>query len=486
MKRYINVTILLTVFYLQSFATWSRVSSLGVPFWMLKEDDTLIWLNPYEIVNYPNQIWAEVGTANGSTSQPNVNGNLSIDNQWGGISQKIDFVLPGTIGLFFGRPYWGLVSSAGQQAVSSDVSAVENSPAGSSMLPLKLYNKFDIFFGSDKILSIPLGLSVFYASNSSYKTESSVTQPATAVNDVKYTEELRSSEIWLMLSTRLSNFYFFNTFDIIINLGIHNVNNRYIDEVYNGEKFVINDDYSFTTKGSLTPEVTLRGIYEKNKNVSIVTIFDYYYTDLSNEFLRKTDTNLDNQFVSTDRDVYYKREQNYVRSFLTIGAATNLYLTPKILFIIGTNIFVDSVNINEKRRQMLIDRKGVDQEYKYESNRINIPFYLACEYKITNFLSLSSGINKVVSAMENIKVVDPDYGGWNGTQFPLSNITEKETRNDNVAGYTTNVSFGARTKIKDKVILDFVIRQNVLFTGTYIISGVPETLFSQISVVYKF
>jgi len=289
-----------------------------------------------------------------------------------------------------------------------------------------------------------------------------------------------------MLGTKLTNFYIFNSFEAVLNLGIHNVDNRYIDELYNGEKFVVNDNYSFTTKSFLTPEVTLRAVYEKNKDVSIITLFDYYYTDLSNEFIRKTDTNLDNQFVSTDRDVYYKREQGYTRNFLTIGTATNVYLSPKILFIIGTNIFVDSVNIEERRRQMLLDRKGIDQEYKYEYNRINVPVYLACEYNVANFLTLSSGINKVVSSIENIKVVDPDYGGWDGSQFPLTNIIEKETKNGDTSGYTTNVSFGARLKIKNKVLFDLVVRQNVLFTGTYIISGVPETLFSQITAVYKF
>jgi hypothetical protein len=189
-------------FHTITFATWSRVSSLGVPFWMIKEDDTLIWLNPYEIVNYPNQVWAELGTVGGSNGAPNVNGNLSINNQWGVISAKTDFVFPGTMGLFFGRPYWGLVSSAGQQTTGSDVSSVENSPLGTSMLPLQLYNKFDIFFGSNKIFQIPLGMSLSYASNSSYKTESSVTKPTTVINDVKYTEELNSSEIWLMLGTK--------------------------------------------------------------------------------------------------------------------------------------------------------------------------------------------------------------------------------------------------------------------------------------------
>ena len=486
-NKVIIASLLLYIFFHTiTFATWSRISSLGVPFWMIKEDDTLIWLNPYEIVNYPNQVWTELGTAGGSNGAPNVNGNLSINNQWGGISAKTDFVFPGTMGLFFGRPYWGLVSSAGQQTTGSDVTSVENSPLGTSMLPLQLYNKFDIFFGSNKIFQIPLGMSLSYASNSSYKTESSVTKPTTVINDVKYTEELNSSEIWLMLGTKLTNFYIFNSFEAILNLGIHNVNNKYIDELYNGEKFVVNDNYSFVTKGFLTPEVTLRGIYEKNKNVSIITLFDYYRTNLSNEFIRKTDTNLDNQFVSTDRDVYYKREQKYVRSFLTIGAATNVYFSPKILFIIGTNIFVDYTNIEEKREQMLLDRKGIDQEYKYEYNRINTPVYLACEYNITNFLTLSSGINKVVLSIVNNKIVDPDYGGWNGSQYPLVNIIETETKNDSSSGYTTNVSFGARLKIKNKVLFDLVVRQNVLFTGTYIISGVPETLFSQITAIYKF
>jgi len=485
-KKITDIIIVLLFFHIQTFATWSRISSLGIPFWMIKEDDTLIWMNPYEVVNYPNQIYIEVGIADGSTLEPKVNDNLSISNQWGGVFAKTNFVLPGTIAIFFGRPYWGLVHSAGHRTINSDVSAVENSPVGTSLLPLPLYNKLDLFFGSDKILPIPLGISVFYAANSSYKTESNVSKPSLAVGDEKYNEELKSSEIWLMFGTKLKNIYVFDTFEAILNLGIHNVNNKYIDEIYNEEKFVINNNYSFITKGFLTPEITLRAIYGGNKNVSVITLFDYYFTDLSNEFVRKTDTNIDGLFISTDGDIYYIREQSYTRSFITLGVATNILVSPKTLFIIGTNIFVDSVNIKERRTQMLEDRTGVDQEYRYEYVRRNIPFYLACEYNITNFLTLSSGINKVVSAVQKTKVVDPDYSGWDGTHFPLVSIIEEETKEDDISGYMTNISFGVSFKIKNKIFFDFVVRQNVLFSGTYIISGVPETLFSQISAIYKF
>lgn len=62
-----------------------------------------------------------------------------------------------------------------------------------------------------------------------------------------------------------------------------------------------------------------------------------------------------------------------------------------------SNIFFDYTNIEEKREQMLLDCKGIDQEYKYEYNRINAPVYLACEYnkflEIVKWNKQSSTVN---------------------------------------------------------------------------------------------
>ncbi|MCS7228109.1 MAG: hypothetical protein NZ839_03995 [Endomicrobia bacterium] len=481
---YFSIILFIITVY-NTYSTWSRTSALGIPFWMIQEDDTLIWLNPYEIKNYPNQVFIEFGTASGSTLQPNVNGNLSIGNQWGGLSFNTDFVYPGTFGVFFARPYWGLVNASGHQVVGSDVTTVANSPLGTSMLPSRLYNKLDLFW-SGVVFGFPIGLSAFIASNSSYKNSSNVTQPYPTVNDLKYTEKTHSTEIWLMMGTRFKQIYIFDIVDVVLNLGLHNVDNSYIDQQYDGNIFLVNDNYRFITKGVGSIEITLRSIYKPRDNVAVITLCDYFLTDLSNEFIRKTDTNLDGNLIFSDGDIYYKRNQIYNNSFITISGATNVYLTKKLLWIIGTSVVINNLQIEENRYQMFVDRKGIDQEYKYEKLGFTVPFYLACEYEICKFLKLRSGVNKVVYGGEFVKTIDPDYDNWDGARYPIKNITETTTEKETTSDYTTNVSLGAKFQFKDNLYIDFVLRQNVLFTGTYFVSGVPETLVSQITAVYKF
>lgn len=475
----VNVVIIST-----TYATWSRVSSLGIPFWMIEEDDTLLWMNPERVSNYPNQIWGELGNVGGTGTTPNVNANLSFGNQWGGISAKTDFVYPAVISIFFARPYWGLINSAGQQTVGSDVSSVPNSPLGNSMLSLPLNNKLDIFWSS-KISGYPLGISLFFASNSSSVDSIATSQPSVTINDIKYKQDLFSSEIWLMLGTRLQELFVFKNCDLVLNLGLHKIDNKYIDEQYNGIKFVVNDDYSFKTKGFATVELTARSVNKMSEKVSLITLFDYFWTDLSNKFVRKTDTNNNGEILVTDNDVYYQRIQSYITSYLTLGTAANIYFN-KLLCIVGFNMLVNNLSVEEKREQLFVDRKGVDQEYKYERLLLNLPLYLAAEYNVSKLLTLRAGVNKVVYGMEYTKVFDTDYGNWDGTKFPITNIIETKTVTDKTSDYTTNISVGIKIKLSNNFWCDIVVRQNVLFTGTYVLSGVPETLFSQITAVYKF
>lgn len=485
LKKFLNIILSLSCLLQLGFSTWSRIAALGVPFWMVEQDDTLLWLNPYEVSSYPNHIFAEVGTATGSGLQPVVDGNIRIGNQWGGVSFKTDFIYQGTAAVFFARPYWGMLNIAGQQAEGSDVDPVPASPSNMSMLPLPLYNKLDIFW-STNIGEYPAGLSLFFASNSSYRCSSNISQPYPNIDDVKYTENFNSSEIWAMVSTRFKQVYIFDYLDIVLNFGLHKVNNSYIDQQYDGNNFVINDNYSFVTEGIGSVELTLRGVSKFSKGISAVLLFDYYFTDLSNKFVRKTDTNLDGNFTVSAGDICYKRQQMYKINSVILSGAINISFMEKLLGIVGTNIFVNNFYINEERYQMLLERCGVDQKYQYEKLSITLPLYLACEYTVSKLLTLRCGINKVVEAIESKKVIDPDYGNWDGTKYPLKNVVETTIRRDLTSDYTTNVSLGTRLQLSEKMYIDFVLRQSVLFSGTYLISGVPETLTSQITAVYRF
>ena len=471
----------LVFFNIYVFSSFSRVASMGIEFWMLEDDDTLIWFNPYEIIKYSNHVWVELGKAQGSSAAPNVNNNLNITDIWGGVSFYIR--KNSALAAFFGRPYWGLLNYSGTRINGSDVQAIPDSPINTSMLPLPLNNKLDIFYAGE-IFKIPIGFSAFIASNSQKQYSEDFSKPDLQNGDSKYSQTLVSRELWLMFGTKLSKILFFDYLDIVLNIGLHNVNNLYEDEVYNGTEFLKNNEYSFYTTGNGSIELSLRFINKLNK-VSIVSLFDYYLTNLSNEFIRKTDDNMDGNLLFSDGDVYYKISQDYIYSLLTLGTATNINLSSKFLWIFGFNMKFNHISVNEKRESLLSDRKGTNQEYSSNILNLNIPLYIALEYKLSKFFTLYSGIKKTIYNISFSKITDPDYGGWNGSTFPLNGKDVYEISTDD-SDTQADFSFGIRVSVLENIFLDAVLRENVLFTGTYLLSGVPETLSSQISLVYRF
>lgn len=480
MKKFTIVLISILFFSFDVFSSFSRVASLGVEFWMIEEDDTLIWFNPYETIKYPNYVWMELGKAAGSSAAPNVNNNLNITDVWGGASFSLKN--NAVVAAFVGRPYWGLLGYAGERINGSDVQEIPNSPSNTSMLPLALNNRLDIFYAG-KVFNIPLGFSAFIASNSSREYLEDLSKPDLQNGDSKYLQQFSSRELWLMVGTKLSKILLFDYLDLVLNLGLHSVNNLYEDEVYDGDDFVKNNEYSFVTTGNGGVELSLRGVKKLSK-VSIVSLFDYYVTNLSNEFIRKTDDDMNGNLSFADGDTYYKISQDYINGFLTLGAATNLYLN-KFMWVFGINMVLNHINVTEKRISLLSDREGTNQEYRLDMLNVDIPFYIALEYKLSKFFTLYSGLKKTIYNLNFSKVEDPDYGGWNGTTFPLNS---KDTYNvvvDN-SNIQADFSFGTKISVLENLCLELVLRENVLFTGTYLISGVPETLSSQITVTYRF
>ncbi len=63
-------------------------------------------------------------------------------------------------------------------------------------------------------------------------------------------------------------------------------------------------------------------------------------------------------------------------------------------------------------------------------------------------------------------------------------IYESKTVSDDSGNATVN--FGVGINIKDKAKLDLVIRKNLFFNGTYMVSGVASSLATEVSLVYIF
>ncbi len=109
-------------------------------------------------------------------------------------------------------------------------------------------------------------------------------------------------------------------------------------------------------------------------------------------------------------------------------------------------------------------------------NRVAIPVNFAVEHQTFKKVQTRVGLAKAIYDSSEFKTNDADGDGTTGD-------TLKE---EGVLDGPATVSAGLGWAVADNLMLDAVINQDVLFTGTYVVSGVAETLSSQLSATYRF
>jgi hypothetical protein len=122
------------------------------------------------------------------------------------------------------------------------------------------------------------------------------------------------------------------------------------------------------------------------------------------------------------------------------------------------------------------------QEDKQETATTTIPLNLAAEHSLTDSLRCRLGATTDIISKTKTTTTDKDK---NLTDGDMEEVTESEVTTDNSSASAT-ITAGIGLDISDDLVLDAMVRQEVAFTGSYIVSGVPESLASQITLMYKF
>ncbi len=91
MKKLLALAVTLAFCSTAALASHTRVASMGVPSWMILDDDSNIWANPAGVSSYRNNIWLELWDGAG---------------EWGGVAMETELA---DVGLFLGRPYEGVL-----------------------------------------------------------------------------------------------------------------------------------------------------------------------------------------------------------------------------------------------------------------------------------------------------------------------------------------------------------------------------------------
>jgi len=439
-------------------STNARMDGLGVANWQV-EDDFNIWINPAQLSNYKNNIYGELGIYNASSSNistppggssgggnsvtnPNQDGILS-GSQWGGMNMDVAY---GEWGVYIGRPYTGATALTGVDGGGNPTfTTIGASPLGLKSFglsgPLGMMigggsaptnNRVDLFYGLHS--AAPMGFYISYADQSEKNTNAGVTSKDEA------------SEINLGAGGIFGGGVLDGSIDIAV------PSSKCSDAA--GTNTLCGINGSGDTKSDAGPSFAILGRHHATMgNSKLLTTGQILYIDASSKDTSGAGFKVDNTTMGWRLDT-----------------ALNSRPIPDALVIVG--IGLAGANTEAKLNQ---------GGGKVTVDQIAIPVNVAVEHQTLKALKTRLGFSKPLYNSSNCK----DTAGastCSGAVVSGTPVTKVDTVSDGAA----TVSFGLGWTPVDNLSIDAVVNQDVLFSGTYMISGVSETLSSKLSATYRF
>jgi hypothetical protein len=398
-----------------------------------------IWVNPALINNYRNQAYIELGTVHPNESTAEANDAITPSSQMGGanIATRI-----GVFGIYIGRQYRDGLNNKGIGVMGD---AVNGLPFGFDTPPISNpNNKLDLFYGGavgPMLLGARLNYSSVANSNNQFNPDFNV--------DTAISQD--ASEINLSLGMGFKNL----PIDFALTIGKPTLDASDTDNTTSTKQSIKSD-------GGLNFGFAARGMFLRSRNSYLLTYLSYASDNNSSKYQH----NLASP-VNATRD---QKETSYALSgaFHYMPNSSSMVVT-QIGFAHGSNKRTMSVS-EIAGNSTIVTSKEVNK------TGTTIPLTIAFETKaFTNFRFRGSAF-KLVSAPKKTTAINKQTGA------KVSKTTTK-TEEDTSA---VTLALGLRYDLMSNLYVDAVVNQDVLFSGTYLLSGVADTLSSQISMGYEF
>lgn len=468
MKRVITLICVVLLVASFGYTTSTRVKGLGIEPWMIEEDDSLIlWTNIGYLSRFPNMIWGELGEA------------VAV-NPWGGLSYGIELSgYPSVLGVFIGRPNPDFIAPLLNMFIN-DVPSIGGVPVGVavtgapkvSMSVLNPNDYFDAGYGVVLAENIRLGLGVTLANNMKkvdYEAKG-VAVPGT----VK--EDRASSEMYLTVGGIVSDLGPVSQVDASLAYGLPSVKNT-VKEVIVARP---EQEWELKTDGASIIWANLRAILGLTENLKAIAYASYGTVNLSNKSKVRVDGNDDGDYGDAGVDTSDDIDRTQKFAAIEVGGAFNLKINEKTLAI--ASIYCSQTELTNEG--VIKDFGTIVENDDVKTTGMKLPVVVAIERKISKLITARLGVSYPLISTEKGKTIDRDIfvGG-----VPLVTRVDESTRDiRDIPPAQPTISIGMGLKITDALTLDAVIRQQVLFTGTYLISGISESLATQITATYKF
>jgi len=458
----------------------ARLDALQVTNWQT-DDDFVIWFNPARIIGNKNRVYGELGTyvAPGLPGgAPGMN-NESTE-KWGGVNYATSY---GVWGLYIGRPYAddatvmnravGILTGVGYHgAMTTDfrsLGAVPNSTFNKAIVNPD--GKFDLFYGKE-LSNVNVGVRLSYAAYSN-------TDQVTGAAPGKDLSE--SSDIALAFGAQMKN----SPFDFSLVYGKPSVN---LENSVSDSPTTFHDKISLADDGAYN--LTFMGRYTggAGKPVSIITTMRIGIIDNSSVAKQEYATT-----AGAGLNYLEKRSKSDNTTGFAIDTAVNSKPNADTLLIaaIGMNYASTTAKITGVIDQNRVNAgtiPGGGYEGTYavseETDRVfMIPITVALEHQTFKIVKTRFSLSKSLYGSTSAATVDQTWTPGGGTTTQTAANRGKSSFLDNTP---MSAAVGIGAEISKSFLLDATVNQDVLFTGSYLLSGIPNTLLGKISVTYKF
>lgn len=505
----------------------SRLTAMGLHNYQT-EDISNIWFNPANVVKFKNRMSVLLdGYSIGGTSTTTTTGTNDRTTAWGGIDYGTDY---GVLGLWLGRPVDSIIgdmdSSVSATSMGSLSSFTSTGVSSALSLPaLAVSNpdrNIDFLYGLDVgplLVGIRLNAN---SKNSDTRHSKKEDRPLSTTNTTNYsasTSLLENRSDWgLHLGVAMKDIPI--TASFLIGFPSMEYTSKLNDSLRTYETPTTNKEDSAKLTDSIEGDASSFGFYtnaQVKMSDTVTLIPTFFYESRKNDSTRSFSKSSTIQnfgagttLLSTDTTTFNgNSERGDSRSDLGIDAAFNMKPNDKTLIV--TAVGLGSSSSEKTLTKKITEDKTVNTttagvttttyntlttaygEYGNASEKtsvFNIPLAIGLEHKTTEKLTTLLGIKADIYNKTKTEKVDHDYSTAAGTTgiTPVTTVTDVKTEDKSVISGTgaATVSMGFAYLIGDSLTLSGVLNQDILFTGSHLISGVPETLFTSVSLAYTF
>lgn len=519
-----------------AFASYTRIVGMGLNNWNVT-DGFNIWLNPAWTASYSNVVIAELGTQVAVFNAPGTYYNTPPAGQWGGLIH--DHKGMGSFGMFIRRPYgvadangnygygasgyfgptsradlignttfataggaglrgivgtdiflsgaaaYGPLDTTGAALLGGAVGgtavggyAVATNQAITAPAPT---HRFDLFWAKKEFMKDwDLGFNVSWAGaqNSPTYTQAGVSSQAT--DGFVMTE--RTSNDW---NFGVGTVYHMNNATIpwieaSVNLGMpsFSATRTESEQIAAGGTLKQSATGSVKSDGASAMNIFIRAQVNWETNQVGYLSFRMQSANVNGTTVLNADTDGDGATIDDyDRSGTFKDSA----SGWMLDHSKTFMFSDRLMAICSIGVSSMTFEQSATNNSNVTGATGVLQSDSMKTELFTVPVSIAAEHKTLDWLTTRFGVTKNVYAGNK----DTSSDGDPTIPTAATNTTFSNSRSY-YADTALVMNTGVSVMIANDMGVDAVLRQGILFGGPFFVSGVPNSMFGQLTAWYKF